>query len=94
MSSRALGLRMRWIRIEKGGVRCEIGRRGRKDEPVCKGQSIRGENGAVSVDEDRFDPEETCDFAGVLATCSTETRKTTEKKKHHSFLGKDKEPKK
>ena len=73
MSSRALGLRMRWTRAEKGGVRCEVGRRGRKDKPVCKGQSIRGENGAVSVDEDRFDPEETCDFASVLAACSTET---------------------
>ena len=73
MSSRVLGLRMRWIRTEKGGFRREVGRRGRKDEPVCKGQSIRGENGAVSVDEDRFDPEETSDFAGVLAACSTET---------------------
>ena len=28
------------------------------------------------MDEDRFDPEETCDFAGVLAACSTETCQT------------------
>ena len=62
-----------WSKAESGLI----------DLPIGKGQSIRGKNGTVSMDQNGLYTQKTGNFACVLATCSTETCKSDEKKLSH-----------